>query len=248
MQLFELKELIQFVDDFERQSIAIRKEHVSTELEGYQELFEDYDTLELTLKQILKEQSPYFNIFSILNIRHYETKVHTPFLCNLFNPMGSHGQGSLFLEVFLKNIIHSCKEEDIIDNVIVYEELSMRFGRLDIMIDYRVNGIKKVLVIENKIYHHDGEQQLKRYYDFLKEDRKLEDQDFQMVYLTIHKSLPSIQSMSLELFNELRYNNIILCVGYKVDIVHWLFGCLPKVSSVSVKVLLRQYIETIQTL
>jgi hypothetical protein len=42
-----------------------------------------------------------FNIFSILQVDHYEVRTHSPFLAELLNPRGSHGQGAVFLKHFL---------------------------------------------------------------------------------------------------------------------------------------------------
>src|SRR5207245_8329103 len=37
-----------------------------------------------------------FNIFRIFKVDHLEAKLHTPFLRNLFDSNGTHGQGTLF--------------------------------------------------------------------------------------------------------------------------------------------------------
>ncbi len=248
MQVIELKDLIHFIDDFTKLETNIKSANITSELDSYNTFFRKYDKLEVNLEKILKEQSPYYNVFSILNIRHYEARVHTPFLCNLFDPNESHGQGLLFFNKFLKKILNNCNTNDVIENVEVYEELSMKYGRLDILIDYQINKKKKTLVIENKIYHHDGEQQLYRYYNYLKDERGLRNDDFQIIYLTVHKCIPSAHSISRSLYNELEHDNNIICLGYKEDIVNWLSDCIPEVSSERVIGLLNQYIETIQTL
>src|SRR5580692_3482102 len=45
-----------------------------------------------------------FNIFKILGIGHYEVATHSPMLGNLLNPKGSHGQGDVFLRLFVNSM------------------------------------------------------------------------------------------------------------------------------------------------
>jgi hypothetical protein len=116
------------------------------------------------------------------------------------------------------------------------------------MIDYEVNDVQKTLVIENKIYHHDGEEQLLRYYKYLTELRRLKSEDYALVYLTIHKSKPTANSIPLLLYNSLCSTGNLFCIGYKDDVAPWLMACIGKVSSERVRGLLKQYIETINTL
>src|SRR5690349_20393444 len=43
----------------------------------------------------------HFNIFQILGIGHLEVKTHSPILGELLDPHGRHGQGAMFLRLFL---------------------------------------------------------------------------------------------------------------------------------------------------
>lgn len=43
-----------------------------------------------------------FNIFQVLGRIYDEVGTHSALLANLLNPQGSHGQGTLFLERFLR--------------------------------------------------------------------------------------------------------------------------------------------------
>ena len=44
----------------------------------------------------------FFNIFSILKMETDEVKTHSAFLAELLNPKGSHGQGNIFIDEFVK--------------------------------------------------------------------------------------------------------------------------------------------------
>lgn len=43
-----------------------------------------------------------FNIFNILGISHLEVSTHSRFISNLLDPCGSHYQGNIFLELFMR--------------------------------------------------------------------------------------------------------------------------------------------------
>ena len=45
----------------------------------------------------LKAQTEKFNIFSILHKENEERRLHSRFIAALFDPKGSHGMGSIFL-------------------------------------------------------------------------------------------------------------------------------------------------------
>ena len=49
-----------------------------------------------------QKRGEYFNIFEVLNLAHYEEKLHTPFITELLNPQGSHGLKDSFLRAFIR--------------------------------------------------------------------------------------------------------------------------------------------------
>ena len=51
-----------------------------------------------------KNKGELFNTFSILKMETAENKTHSNFIAELLNPKGSHLKGSIFLELFLKEI------------------------------------------------------------------------------------------------------------------------------------------------
>ncbi|MBX0332941.1 PD-(D/E)XK nuclease family protein [Pontibacter sp. HSC-14F20] len=50
------------------------------------------------------EKQEGFNIFSVLRSHSDEVRVHSRFIAELLNPKGSHGQGTLFLNLFLNEL------------------------------------------------------------------------------------------------------------------------------------------------
>lgn len=65
-------------------------------------------------KEIFEKTGENFNIFKILRIETEEVFTHSRFLCELLNPKGSHGKGSLFLNISCLFIIllSGCNHSD----------------------------------------------------------------------------------------------------------------------------------------
>ena len=97
-----------------------------------------------------------FNVFSILGVQSNVVTTHSALLAELLNPQGSHHQGSLFLELFLK----MCRdagaggyafENDVLEDFRVGAEVATDQGRIDILLE-KDNAC---IIIENKIYAAD---------------------------------------------------------------------------------------------
>ncbi|OAV63577.1 hypothetical protein Barb6XT_03113 [Bacteroidales bacterium Barb6XT] len=93
-----------------------------------------------------------FNMFRIVDVSHYET-IHSAIIAELLNPKGSHGLKEKFLEAFVRQAEindFNCNCASTIDD-----------GRLDILIKDSTG--RNAIIIENKIYAGDQDNQLKRY-------------------------------------------------------------------------------------
>ena len=53
-----------------------------------------------------------FNMFNILKVESSEVRMHSRFITELLNPGGSHGQGDVFLKLFLKSLINITRIKD----------------------------------------------------------------------------------------------------------------------------------------
>ena len=94
-----------------------------------------------------------FNIFTTLLDKSDEVRLHSRFLHFLLNPLGDHGQGTLFLDLFLIE----CDLHDYFsfaENCRVYKE----YRNIDL---YMTDGDRHI-IIENKIYASDQELQIQR--------------------------------------------------------------------------------------
>jgi hypothetical protein len=132
------------------------------------------------------ETSPQFNVFRILRLAHKEVQAHTPFLGELLNPKGNHGQGFVFLKGFLRmaqqrglllppGSIESFRWQ------VGIEQGAAPYGNIDIIV--RCLPLRYLLVIENKIWAGEQPDQLRRYADWMATQRKAYDVR-QMVFLT----------------------------------------------------------------
>lgn len=114
-----------------------------------------------------RTQAYLFNLFQLLDIECAED-AHTRILANLLNPLGTHGQGNLFLARFLSQFPHlfgETKEVPAGADVVVTQEENSAYGRTDIRIASR--ALSLAMIIENKIRAEDQAGQLARYRGYL---------------------------------------------------------------------------------
>jgi hypothetical protein len=244
----EIKQYTLFLQKYAAFETQVVEERLSADLAGFTGLFARYAPVDKVLNDILATTAPYYNIFSILNVHKYETKLHTPFLCHLLNASATHGQGCLFLNSFLKRFVGLSETEGGITHSYVYEERSTDQGRMDIVIEYRHGDDYKIAVIENKIYAPDQPNQLKRYHDYIVLGRGYKKGNFHILYLKPYRSLPSKISIARDTYNQLEADNSIFSIGYQEDVIPWLLDLLPEIKSAQLQNIINQYINTIKTL
>ena len=155
-----------------------------------------------------------FNMFDACGVNHYET-THSAIIASLLDPNGSHGQGSLFLEEWLQVLC--------IDGVIepsdakVVTEFTTCNGRIDILIEDNQNHS---IIVENKIYAQDQQEQLKRY-DYYAQ-MAYGHGNYQIVYLTLFGTEATSQSGDTVQYVQASYSR---------DIVGWLSKCIEKCAT-----------------
>lgn len=166
--------------------------------------------------QKLKENDS-FNLFEILRKRNDEVNLHSKFISELLSPKGSHGQGVVFLKLFLNYLSiegYVVNEKSIVESERYIGEINeekTEGGRVDIIIE---NIQDNSIIIENKIDANDQENQLLRYYNY--------KPDSIIYYLTLFGNEPS--DYSLGKMNP----KIITNISYRDDINNWLTLCIEK--------------------
>ena len=199
-----------------------------------------------------RARGEYFNIFEILDRTTDEVKGHSAFIAELLDPKGSHGQGTMFLNLFLKcfklgpNIPpdQQSNPQQMGGSWKVWTEYTIpeekgntdTGGRIDIVIE----GPDCLIVIENKIYAPDAYHQLERYNEFAKEQRKSQ---VVIAYLTLDGRNPTDKSRG-----NLKPEDIRL-LNYKDDIKDWLEACIKTASRLpAIRETLCQYLSLVNKL
>lgn len=186
-----------------------------------------------------KEEGKCFNVFSALNICSDEVRLHSRLLATLLNPKANHGLGNKFLKLFLialglpEDYITHCKEQ-IVERPIG-EVTEATGGRIDIILEDRGHAV----IIENKIYAGDQPNQLLRYYNYgLK---TFGENNFKLVYLTLHGSEPSPDSLGGGHFDFIK-------LSYAQDILKLLKDLVPTQPLKPVHHTIEDYITIIKQL
>ena len=132
------------------------------------------------------KQGKEFNIFRVQRILSDEVKI-CRLIRELLDPKGSHGQGSVFLRLFLETIgwekNRQITASDYAKAMVSREETIKDGRRIDLLI-----GIGKyMLPIEVKVYAEDQERQCFDYYNYAVRH----DSDAVIYYLTLDGHAPS---------------------------------------------------------
>lgn len=204
---------------------------------GVLDLLRFTETHQRHAEALARATGEHFNIFNILRVGHLEVTTHTPILAELLNPKGSHGQGAAFLRLFLVQLgITGFQAESEMATV------KMEYwagpvtkdsgGRLDLVI---MDGKGAVIVIENKIYAGDQENQLQRY--------RGEFPAAHLFYLTPKGDSPAdVKKDELERIK-------CKCISYAYDILDWLKECRQSAACLpTVRETITQYIHLIEEL
>lgn len=181
-----------------------------------------------------------FNIFRILRLSRKEVITHSPMLANLLNPSGTHGQGPLFLNLFLDRLtlagVTGLPSVHAKQRWFIQTEQVTDFGNLDISLSSPIARTK--IVIENKIGAADQKSQLRRYRDSL--DESVGQYDVRcLVYLT-PSGHPSAEADS----DGVEYVRL----SYREDIAALLEAAIKQIRSPKLNSVLLQYLELVPTL
>lgn len=180
-------------------------------------------------EELQKRTGDKFNIFSILNMERMEVETHSAFLYELLNPKGSHYQGTLYLKLFIENVLQI--EDFDYENVIVDRERDIKdFERIDLAIE----NDTKLIIIEIKIDASDEKERLKKCSDYAKNTGK----EYAIYYLTLFETRASEHNTGAE------ENMEFTPISFASHILNWLEACIRAGSTpflTSIRETLRQY-------
>ncbi|WP_231426988.1 PD-(D/E)XK nuclease family protein [Pedobacter sp. Leaf250] len=181
-----------------------------------------------------------FNVFRILKMDSSEVRMHSALIGDLLNPGGSHGQGTVFLDLFINSCSKQAGEIDtsscrahIEYNLGPIDGESLKGGRVDIVIR---DANDRHIVIENKIFAGDQKNQLLRYYGMA--------EYVELFYLTLEDKLPEPYS-----YGSLKKDEHFHCISYRKHIIPWLELCRKEAAVLPIlRESLTQYINLIKHL
>lgn len=199
-----------------------------------QNLLSQVNTIVKSYDKVAQATGENFNIFQIFNLERDENKMHSRFIETLLNPQGSHGQGSVFLSLFLEEVGLSnhldiettqSKVEHSIGNKII-DEMNSQGGRIDIYLwDKNGNSIS----IENKVDAGDQEKQLVRYYNYNTKQNLV-------LYLTLNGKDTNEYSKGTLVADIDGQSDVVdyYCISYRETILQWLEKCQKEATDVPI--------------
>lgn len=209
-----------------------------------------------------EHEAPSFNVFNLTRRAHFEVTTHSAFLAALLDPYGSHCQGTLFLDAFLRwlrlgrpalripdagpswtvEAEYAFEPEDLMpeggaDKVGGHETVS---GQIDLLLRA---GNEAVIVIENKIWARDQETQLYRYARWLKAQKVANGQNGKaLIYLTVFGTEPAAMSWGDMTEDERKE---VIRMSHRRDVAGIIAGCLDQIRAPAVHEVVQQYVATI---
>ena len=176
-------------------------------------------------------EPPEYNLFSTVLKEGDEVRLHSRFIASLLESAenASHGCKSKLLELFIEKINILANEnsqnelpkEFILDNV----KLTKEYKNIDILIDNEKE--KSCIIIENKIWAGDQENQLARYYMKMKTEGR---ENIYVIYLTLDGKKPEPQSLCFPEENFELEEDKVICISYRKTIISWLKSCLGVIA------------------
>ncbi|TVR45546.1 MAG: hypothetical protein EA402_04215 [Planctomycetota bacterium] len=216
-----------------------------SDLSDLSELNRHIDDLRIRMEERLKANRERFNVFSTLLNAGDEVRLHTRFLHELLNPLGTHDCGRLFLDLFWSTLSENPPvdhDDEPIDPISlpglesgpkwqVWREATRGdLGRIDLLMECA----QRRVAIENKIWALEQPSQIARYHTYCKECGP----DSIVMYLTLDGK-KSCSHQGMPYFR----------ISYCIHILSWLERCLQaSYAWAPVNQVLQQYHRLVERL
>lgn len=216
--------------------------------EQYQEFFDEFEKVYKEYENKVKERRARgihdYNVFDVLETKEVK---HSKFIASLLDPKGLHYQGDLFLREF----VNACGISDFgldTSNAQVYRE----YENIDI---YITDGNKHI-IIENKLWTGDHDEQIARYIQAIVDEQDEQDEIYERIlvlYLTPFddeiKSLGGIDEVGKD-YLKLGQNQVAFRhISYKNEILNWLNAIKAEIINLTdLNVLITQYEKAVKNL
>lgn len=187
-----------------------------------------------------------YNIFDVLETKEVK---HSKFIASLLDPKGLHYQGDLFLREFIKICVPKDFEFNT-SNALVYRE----YKNIDI---YITDGNKHI-IIENKLWTGDHNEQVARYIQTIIDEQNKDElseicQRILVLYLTpfdyVIKELGGVDEIKNNSLiignNEIAFKHI----SYKKEILKWMCGIKDETTNlIDLTAIISQYEKAVKKL
>lgn len=190
--------------------------------------------------------APGFNLFALISDIYYRENMHSDILREILSPNGNHGEGDLYLRLFLDFINSFCKVPQIDIHHYRHGAKAVReAGRRDITI----STDKRAIIIENKINDAgDTANQIPTYYNQLKDDFEIDA----IVYLTLSQTKEPDRTTWGKDYDKTIDQKLVSIRAYEgksTDLCNgWLKRCIETTSHIDNLSILRQYFRIIKFL
>ncbi len=223
--------------------------------EQYQKFFAEFEKAYREYENKVKERRARgihdYNVFDVLETKEVK---HSKFIASLLDPKGLHYQGDLFLN----NFIEVCGIDDFgldISNTQVCRESNN--------IDIYITDGNKHIIIENKLWTSDHDNQVARYIQIIadKIEKSVKEQDLKdrilVLYLTPKSSdiekLGGIKTIEKDcLITEKDYGGISVIykhITYENEILNWLNVIKAEIINLTdLNVIITQYEKAVKNL
>ena len=181
--------------------------------------------------------APSHNLIRFLGFQRKEVAFHSPFLCDLLNPNGTHDQGTVFLQGFLQLLNSRARSSaskwdyqwrDVDTSEAAQWLVLAERGRIDISIRNRSEGV--LIFIENKIGAAEQCRQITR----IREQLDAEQKNYPRRLLVF---------LAPKAYGPPGTGKPDICLTYEEDIAAWIETAEDKIpdTAVSLRGNLRQY-------
>lgn len=216
-------------------------------MERLENLLNQVTIIQKKYDDLAEYSGEHYNMFDILGVRNSELS-HSAILTNLLDAKGRHGQKDVFLRLFLEQIKNRFENLEYNNYIKDFEtekataQKEVHIGGVNLdtaeggRVDIVIKSVNKNIIIENKIYASDQNQQLLRYNNHYK--------NHPIIYLTLEGNPPSPDSKG-----SLILGKDFICCSYKEDIKNWLEKCIKEmVNKPFIRETLNQYLFLIRSL
>ena len=213
----------------------------TTDISHLLKLVSAFDTKRMEIERINEESGYNYNIFNTLQLDSSEVRLHSSIIASLLCH-DKHGAKDAFLKEFLRipkiagtlqnqSLGFDCSQTRVEVEKYIGPLNDTTGGRIDLYLSDGNNSI----IIENKIYAIDQNNQLLRYHNF--------DEKSILIYLTLHGSKPRKESLGY------LSEDSIIRLSYEEDIIPWLSRCVQLAANLPyVRETINQYINTLKQL